>query len=131
MHNLTKIQKIVKHLETHGQKALQAISDKLHGDCKTSRPDAFWTREKYFVALPYKEGYIPKAHKASANHMSPTEQELCRQEIQQLLEKHLIEPCKSPWACPAFYVNKHSEKKRGKKRLVINYKALNEALMPI
>ena len=38
---------------------------------------------------------------------------------------------KSPWACPAFYVNKHSEQIRGKKRLVINYKALNEALLPI
>lgn len=79
MHNLTKIQKIVKHAEIHGQKALQAISDKLHKDCTASRPNAFWTREKYFVALPYKEGYIPKAQKASANHMSPTEQALCKQ----------------------------------------------------
>lgn len=63
--------------------------------------------------------------------MSPKEQELCKAEIEQLLEHKLIEPCKSPWACPTFYVNKHSEQKRGKKRLVINYKALNDALLPI
>lgn len=67
-----------------------------------SRPDAFWTREKYFVALPYKENYVPKPQKASANHMSPLEQDLCRQEITQLLEHKLIEPCKSPWACLHF-----------------------------
>ena len=36
-----------------------------------------------------------------------------------------------PWVCPTFYVNKHSEQKRGKKRLVINYKALNSALLPL
>jgi len=41
MHNLTKIQKIVKHADIHGQKPLQAISDKLHGDCTASRPGAF------------------------------------------------------------------------------------------
>ena len=63
--------------------------------------------------------------------MSPSEQELCKQEISQLLEQRLIEPCKSPWACLAVCVNKHSEQKRGKKRLVINYKALNDALLPI
>ena len=52
MQNLTKIQKIFKHAEIHGHKTLHAISDKLHQNCTTSRPDAFWTREKYFVALP-------------------------------------------------------------------------------
>ena len=43
----------------------------------------------------------------------------------------MIEPCKSSWACSAFYINKHSKQKREKKGLVINYKALNEALEPI
>ena len=63
------------------------------------------------------------AQKASANHMSPSEQELCNKEIQDLLLRKLIEPCKRSWACPVFYVNKHFEQKRGKKRLVFNYKA--------
>jgi hypothetical protein len=47
------------------------------------------------------------------------------------LERKLIEVSRSPWACPAFYVNKHSEQKRGKPRMVINYRALNDALLPI
>jgi hypothetical protein len=81
--------------------------------------------------MPYKEDYLPKPQKASANHMSPTELEYCKAEITELLQRKLIESSRSPWACPAFYVNKHSEQKRGKPRMVINYKALNEALLPI
>jgi len=88
-------------------------------------------REKYFVELPYCEGYQDKPRKASANHMSPLELEYYKEEIQELLRRKLIDPTHSPWACPAFYVNKHSEQKRGKPRMVINYRALNKALLPI
>lgn len=35
------------------------------------------------------------------------------------------------WVYIGFYVNKHSEKKRGKPRLVVNYQPLNEALQQI
>jgi len=63
--------------------------------------------------------------------MSPTELEYYKTEIQDLLQRKLIENSRSPWACPAFYVNKHSEQKRGKPRMVINYRALNEALLPL
>ena len=111
LQDLAKINRIVKNAELHGPQVLENILAKLRTDCTASRPDAFWTREKYFVSLPYKENYTPKPQKASANHMSPSEQELFRQEINQLLEQKLIEPCKSPWACLAFYVNKHSEQK--------------------
>lgn len=40
----------------------------------------------------------------------------------------MIKPTKSPWACQAFYVNKRSEQKWGKLRLVINYQPLNHFL---
>ena len=63
--------------------------------------------------------------------MSPTKVEYCQNEIKELLQRKLIEPSRSPWACPTFYVNKHNEKKRGKPRMVINYRALNQALLPI
>ena len=66
--------------------------------------------------------------KASARLMSPSEREFCAKEIKDLLEKGLIEPSKSPWACRAFVVNKHSEIKRGKPRLVLNYNPLNAIL---
>ncbi|KAK4383784.1 polyprotein [Sesamum angolense] len=51
------------------------------------------------------------------------------EECNQLLALGLIEPTKSNWACPAFYVNKRIEQIRGKKRLVIDYKALNHFLL--
>lgn len=63
--------------------------------------------------------------------MLPTKNEYCQSEIKELLQRKLTESSKSPWACPTFYVNKHSEQKRGKPRMVINYRALNEAPMPI
>ena len=47
-------------------------------------------------------------------------------QIQELLDANLIEPSKSPHFSPAFLVNKHSEHKRGKRRMVINYKKLND-----
>ena len=65
--------------------------------------------------------------KASAALMSPSEVKFCDAEIQELLQKGLIEPARSPWACRTFVVNKHSEQKRGKPRLVVNYKPLNVA----
>ena len=54
--------------------------------------------------------------------------ECCKNEIQNVLEKKLIRPSKSPWSCAAFYVNNAPEKERGVPRLVINYKPLNKAL---
>ena len=44
---------------------------------------------------------------------------LAKQKLSTLLSESLIEPTASPWACEAFYVNKHVEQVRGKFRLVI------------
>ena len=52
----------------------------------------------------------------------------CHKEIQELLEKGLNRPSKSPWSCTAFYVNNQAEIKKGVFRLVINYKPLNSVL---
>jgi len=129
--SLIKIQKILKHVNLHGSEVIKDIKDKIETDCTSDYPDAFWTREQYFVNLPYREDYLPKPQKASANHMSPSELEYCKAEIQELLKRNLIENSRIPSACPAFYVNKHSEQKRGKPRMVINYRALNAALLPL
>ncbi|XP_059663376.1 uncharacterized protein LOC132309041 [Cornus florida] len=50
-------------------------------------------------------------------------------QLQDLLEKKLIERTRSPHSSPAFMVRNHSELKRGKARMVINYKRLNEHLI--
>ncbi|BBG93113.1 LRR and NB-ARC domains-containing disease resistance protein [Prunus dulcis] len=42
--------------------------------------------------------------------------------------KNIIRKSKSPWSCPAFYVQKNAELERGSPRLVINYKPLNSVL---
>jgi hypothetical protein len=89
--SLIKIQKIIKHVEIHGLDAIRNIKTKIENDCTSELPNAFWTREQYFVNLPYKEDYLPKPQKASANSMSPTELEYCKAEIQELLQRKLIE----------------------------------------
>ncbi|KAL9422996.1 hypothetical protein AB3S75_035143 [Citrus x aurantiifolia] len=61
----------------------------------------------------------------------PHDEELCKSEIQALMDLKLIRPSKSHWVSPAFYVNKHSEQIRGKKRLVIDYRKLNDCLQDI
>ena len=79
--DLSKIQKIVKHAEIHGPAILSDIVKKLKNYCIAEDPVAFWLREKYFVSLPFqKEGSI-KSKKASANHMSPSEQYLSKNKL--------------------------------------------------
>ena len=47
-------------------------------------------------------------------------------QIKELLDKQLIEETNSPHSSHAFIVRNHSEIKRGKARMVINYERLNE-----
>jgi hypothetical protein len=54
--------------------------------------------------------------------------EFCKSEINDLLDKGIIRKSKSPWSCPAFYIQKNVELERGTPRLVINYKPLNKVL---
>jgi hypothetical protein len=51
--------------------------------------------------------------------------------LQSYYPENLLNTVEAHGLALPFYVNKHSEQKRGKPRMVINYKALNEALMPI
>ena len=48
-------------------------------------------------------------------------------ECQELLEKGIIRHSTSPHSAPAFYVENNNEIKRGKRRMVINYKEMNKA----
>ena len=47
-------------------------------------------------------------------------------EIKELLDKGLIRNSKSLHTSPTFIVRNHAEEKRGKSRVVINYKKLND-----
>jgi len=47
-------------------------------------------------------------------------------QVKELLNKGLIKNSKSPHTSPPFMVRNHAEEKRGKARMVINYKKLND-----
>jgi len=47
-------------------------------------------------------------------------------EIKELLDKGLIRNSRSLHTSPTFIVRNHAEEKRGKSRVVINYKKLND-----
>jgi len=52
--SLIKIQKIINHTEKDGLEIIKDVKDKIERDCTSEHPNAFWTREQYFVSLPYK-----------------------------------------------------------------------------
>ena len=54
--------------------------------------------------------------------------DFCKVEIKDLLKKGIIKKSRSPWSCPAFYVQKNVEIERDVPRLVNNYKPLNKVL---
>ncbi|KAH9649269.1 hypothetical protein KPL70_025920 [Citrus sinensis] len=108
----------------------QDISTKLLSFCPESHsefthPTPLWKNPSFFIKLPFKLNEDINPTKATHPGMSPSNLLLAQKECSQLLAQGLIEPTSSQWACQAFYVEKHSEIVRGKKRLVIDYQPLN------
>ena len=64
--HLLKMERCIVFSETHGNKALDNIKDKLVKECCSESPNAFWKREKYFVSLPFDSQQKIKPMKASA-----------------------------------------------------------------
>nr|GFB08956.1 TPA: orf y [Tanacetum cinerariifolium] len=58
---------------------------------------------------------------------SPQDRIEFTRQINELLAMKLIIQSKSPHMSPAFLVENEAEKRRGKKRMVVNYKKINEA----
>ena len=82
------------------------------------------------ISLPYEKDFDEKNISTKARPIQMKEELLkyCKEEIQDLLDKKLIRPSKSPWSCSAFYVQNQAKIERGAPRLVINYKPLNKVL---
>ncbi|CAN4123322.1 unnamed protein product [Withania somnifera] len=101
------------------QKKIKLISRKLARDICADHPSAFWNRKRHIVTLPYEETFneenIPT--KSRPRQMNTELVEFCKKEIDNLLQKGLIKPSKSPWSCTRFYVNNAVEKERGAPRL--------------
>ena len=109
---------------------INIFQKKLVNDICSDIPNAFWHRKQHIVKLPYikefNESRIPT--KARPIQMNQEVLDFCRTEIHELLHKGIMRRSKSPWSCPAFYVQKNAELERKTPRLVINYKPLNEVL---
>lgn len=58
---------------------------------------------------------------------SPMDREEFAKQISELLQLKIIKPSKSSHMSPAFLVENEAEKRRKKKRMVVNYKKMNEA----
>ncbi|KAK0585855.1 hypothetical protein LWI29_035139 [Acer saccharum] len=90
-----------------------------------SHPYPLWKNPDFFIKLLFKLNEDNNPTKATHSGMSPSDLQLANEECNELLRQGLTEYTSSPWACQAFYVEKHSELLRGKKRLVVDYKPLN------
>lgn len=85
---------------------ISILQKKFENEICSELPNAFWERKKHLVELPYipsfDEQNIPtKARPIQMNHEM---MEICKTEINHLLEKGIIRPSNSPWSCSAFYV---------------------------
>ena len=78
------------------------------------------TRKIWDYAIDTKEGFVPR--KMKVYPLSREEKEEVCKFIQEQLRKEYIRPLKSPQTAPVFFVGK----KDGKKRMVQDYRYLNE-----
>ena len=69
---LMKMDRCISFSDTHGEKSLVDITGKLIKDCCSESPNAFWTRGKYFVSLPFDPLQKIKPMKPSTRLMSPS-----------------------------------------------------------
>ena len=87
-------------------------------------PLKFWDKDKSFAKIEL----IDSKTVIRVKQMVYTykDQQEFKEQIDELLKKGLIRESKSPHSSPAFMVRNHAEEKRGKARMVINYKKLND-----
>ena len=78
------------------------------------------TRKLWDHAIDVKEGFIPRKGKVYPS--SREEREEIREFVKEQLRKSYIQPLKSPQTVPVFFVGK----KNGKKRMVQDYRYINE-----
>jgi len=78
------------------------------------------TRKLWGHAIEVKEGFVPR--KGKVYPLSREEREEVQEFVKEQLRKGYIRPSKSPQTAPVFFVGK----KDGKKRMVQDYRYLNE-----
>lgn len=95
--------------------------------CCVDIRNKFCEREQYFVSHPYKhDGVMP--NQTTSHPSMLQDQKICKEELDEFLRIGMIRPSKSQQVSSDFYVKKHSEQVKGKKRLVIDYRKLTDFL---
>ena len=84
----------------------------------------YWNRNKTTCKITIKNLYLTIKRTYIACNLIDTKE--FKIQIEELLQNNLIKPSFSPHRSSAFLVINHNEEKRGKTRMVINYKRLND-----
>ncbi|KAH9734659.1 hypothetical protein KPL71_017448 [Citrus sinensis] len=123
--DILKLYNLSETPQSYQDISTKLLSFYLESHSEFTHPNPLWKNKSFFIKLPFKLNEDINPTKATHPGMSPSDLLLAQQECSQLLAQGLIEPTSSQWACQAFYIEKHSEIVRGKKRLVIDYQPLN------
>ena len=109
-------------LELSVKEEIVEQQEKLYKELYSDNPLKFWDKDKTFVEITLlNPNTIIRVKQMVCTHQDIQEFD---KQIKELLDKGLIRNSKSPHTNPAFMVRNHAEKK-GKARMVINYKKLN------
>lgn len=119
MENLLDYQVNLRKLDNK----IEDIKERLN-KCYTDNPLKFWNKNQIMAKLEMKDK--DKEIRVKPMRYNPEDQKEFQVQIKELLDNKLIRPSHSPHSSPAFLVRKHAEITRGKARMVINYKKLNE-----
>ena len=104
-------------------KTKKLVPDKFHKWIKVfekKQSERMPTRKAWDHVIDVKEGFIPR--KENVYSLSREEREKVREFVKELLRIGYIQPLKSLQTVPVFFVGK----KDGKKRMVQDYRYLNE-----
>ncbi|KAM7522596.1 hypothetical protein LguiA_012498 [Lonicera macranthoides] len=104
--------------------SLQTINDLLAQACSEHPLDNRINKGRFEAHIELID--TTKIVKVKPMQYSPADRAEFKVQINELLEMKLIVKSKSPHFSPAFLVRNHSEEKRNKARMVINYKTLNK-----
>ncbi|GAV85103.1 hypothetical protein CFOL_v3_28542, partial [Cephalotus follicularis] len=95
---------------------INSLKNNMINDLCSNLPNAFWHRKRHMVSLLYEKNFTGQniSTKIKPIQMTYELMKYCEKDIQELLNKKLIEPSKSLWSCTTFCVQKS----------VMNYKTI-------
>ena len=114
-------------LELSIKKQIVEQQEKLCKELYSNNPPKFWNKDKTFANITVlNPNTIIRVKQIIYTHQDIQE---FNKQIKELLDKGLIKNSKSSHTSPAFIIRNHAGERRGKARMVINYKKLNDNIV--